>query len=357
MKNIYILGLLIILQAAPLCAFADITCDDALAEAAEQYKNENYKKARESFQFVIERCGLHYGDAHYWTMWKHCKEKTKNSIWFGHWIGAEFGYDHLFMNYHTDRTMEIFTEERIKSGMDGFHFGPTYRFYDWDTGLGMRMGLWYQFVTCYGNIFSTKEENQEFQQAINDIKDDYKQTDAWKRWSVYHRSFRHAFQIPIQFCYTLNDLDDFGMSIYCGPTFEVGLVWKEVYKDLGVVKNSTDEIWYGLDGVDVSGMRLGIRESYNYYTGVHKYVEYTSTGVQHEKEKNPDGGDLSRWNILLGGGISFNLPYVQFGVECEYGILNMIAPHRREIIYNGVACQQFLHVTQLTINFSFAVDL
>ncbi|MBR6309795.1 MAG: PorT family protein, partial [Paludibacteraceae bacterium] len=135
-------------------------------------------------------------------------------------VGAEFGYDCV-----------IETAETGESGsLDGLHVGPVFHF-GFNENLGIKSGLLYHYAA-----------------------------DGAKAYGVRTSVRMHTLQIPVQFAYTYNFNDNFGLYGFAGPKFDVGVAL------FNRTKNNDGKVY-----------------KYNDYTGKEKYDGKDISG------KDPEG--------------------------------------------------------------------
>ena len=173
-------------------------------------------------------------------------------------IGAEAGYDCVI--------------ETVKMGgykgsgsINGFHVGPIFHF-GFSENLGIKSGLLYHYAADGAKAFGEKTSTR-----------------------------MHTLQIPVQFAYTYNFSDNFGIYGFAGPKFDIGVALFDRTKD-----------------------NDGKVYKYNNYTGKAKYDGEDVSG------EDPEGA-FKRFDVKFGFGVGVNFLknfYGQF--EVDFGLLNRL---------------------------------
>ena len=173
-------------------------------------------------------------------------------------VGAEAGYDCVI--------------ETVKMGgykgsgsINGFHVGPVFHF-GFSENLGIKSGLLYHYAADGVKVLGEKTSTR-----------------------------MHTLQIPVQFAYTYNFSDNFGIYGFAGPKFDIGIALFDRTKD------SDGKVY-----------------KYNDYTGKAKYDGEDVSG------EDPEGA-FKRFDVKFGFGVGVNFLknfYGQF--EVDFGLLNRL---------------------------------
>lgn len=169
----------------------------------------------------------------------------------------------------------------------GFHLGIEYDI-DLLAGLSVQPGIQYSYVAAGDE---STEKLGLFKQSDNiDIVE-------------------HYLEIPVYLKYTFDFVPEiFGMYVYAGPTFGFGLSSSLIISRSGI-ENS--------------------RVSYNFYNGKIK-SENVSADLQTFVEKNEGDRILQPFDILVGGGIGFNLVrHLDLRAGYNYGLLDRMSKDYR----------------------------
>lgn len=175
----------------------------------------------------------------------------------------------------------------------GFHLGIEYDF-DLIGGLSVQPGIQYSYVAA-GDESTTKFGS--FKQSDNiDIVE-------------------HYLEIPVYLKYTFDFVPElFGMYVFAGPTVGFGL---------------SSSLIISRSGVD------NTRISYNFYNGKIKSENITSD-LQKFVDKHEDDKILQPFDILVGGGIGFNLVrHLDLRAGYNYGLVDRMSKDYRKDGHSG----------------------
>ena len=176
-------------------------------------------------------------------------------------FGAEIGYAHDIMKMKIGGL-------KGSDGINGIQVGPVLH-YGFDEHLGIKTGLLYKYAG-------------EKVLEINDYK-------TSKRF--------HDLTIPVQFVYTHNFSDNFGIYGFVGPKLNLGLSYIDRNKEEKVYK-------------------------YNHYNGKAKFDGEDVSDKNHE-------GDTKRFDVKLGFGVGVNFLKNFYGqLSIDFGLLNRIKDNK-----------------------------
>ncbi|MGN0189343.1 MAG: porin family protein [Candidatus Cryptobacteroides sp.] len=197
-------------------------------------------------------------------------------------FGIHAGYVNSVTNYKTG------SSDSDPFSTHGFHLGIEYDI-DLLGGLSVQPGIQYSYVAA-GDESTEKLGN--FKQSDNlDIVE-------------------HYLEIPVYLKYTFDFVPEmFGMYLFAGPTFGFGLSSSLIISRSGV-ENS--------------------RISYNFYNGKIKSENVTSD-LQKFVDQYDDEKILQPFDILVGGGIGFNLVrHLDLRAGYNYGLIDRMSKNYRE---------------------------
>lgn len=275
-------------------------------------------------------------------------------------VGMEFAYDHQFIKIGQNKDGQPI-DTPLKSSLDGFHFGPDFYIEAQPCGMGLHFGLYYQYLERNGYIFNTKEQNEDVAKQVASEKNTLKGIEFYRSFSVYCKTQRHSFQIPLELMYSYRkygDMDGGGFTLHAGALFDVGLRHWEATHETAVVKNYSDGTWISDDkGNDITGKKVGFDYRKDCFTGM--YITKDWDGVHNvDVKKEQQQPSLSRYDIKLGGGIDFQYYWLRVGVEYYHGMLNQIHPNQRTAteLSNGIVNNLWSGQLSLRINCTFPTN-
>lgn len=211
---------------------------------------------------------------------------------------AQFGLHVGYVNSVTDfKTSPSSKADPLKT--HGFHLGIEYDF-DLIGGLSVQPGIEYSYVAA-GDESTLKFGS--FKQSDNvDIVE-------------------HNLEIPVYLKYTFDFVPElFGMYVFAGPTVGFGLSSSLIISRSGV-ENS--------------------RVSYNFYNGQIKSENLTSD-LKKFVENNEGEKVLQPFDILVGGGIGFNLVrHLDLRAGYNYGLVDRMSKNYRKDGISGHRYQIF----------------
>ncbi|MCQ2337055.1 MAG: PorT family protein [Paludibacteraceae bacterium] len=189
--------------------------------------------------------------------------------------------------------------------MHGFHVGPTFdiRFSD-KMGLGLKLGLNYQYARTNGGIFDSKNTlYDEDGTIIIEGRDLHNNSDYYKRYNTTY----HGLSIPIRLYYSWDLPKNWNIWIMTGPKLNIGLSFKENFAVFNKKSGKCDDYTYNylngkqyvngtlVDWDDPNGLSPKQKEEY------HKAIPFNTT-----------------WGI----GFGFGYKNFNFSVLYDFGMSN-----------------------------------
>ncbi len=177
--------------------------------------------------------------------------------------------------------------------MHGFHVGPVFdiRFSD-KMGLGLKLGLTYQYARTNGGIFDWKEE-----------RDLHNNSDYYERYNTTY----HGLNIPIRLYYNWDLPKNWNIWIMTGPKLNIGLSFKENF----AVLNSSTGKWDDY--------------TYNYLNGK-QYINGTLVDWDEPDDLSPKQKEEYHkalpFHTTWGIGFGFGYKNFNFSVLYDFGLSN-----------------------------------